>query len=409
MDGVSRTAGRALCLALAAAGLLWGALFAWHPQGIEARVFFERGRTFFADFRAVRTCAEGGFATDRQPLHDSCYPPLGALLAKPFPLTAGAWFTGTGMALWALAFWTLLARRDENGEDAPWRFPAVAGLAVVGCLLSSIMLHAFEWGNQILYAAAAVTLFVAWWDAPSPCRLAVAAVALAVAAVLKVSPTLLAGLYLVRWWTAQEAEVRRESLRAGALFLAAAAVMFVVPFAWYDGWTGFCQWFANALANAAHYVHKGAWGFVPLDRTVRVLLHLDVSTPWPGIGLARGLSAALGLACLGKAALCAYRRTCRADDLLLLLVAAMLLIPGNMHVYTGLYLLPVLALRLHAGMRWTEAACWFALLCPLQIPLGAGCLNHPLANLAFLALVAAALCRSGGAARPARPALPESP
>ena len=71
-------------------------------------------------------------------------------------------------------------------------------------------------------AAAAVTLFVAWWDAPSPCRRAVAAVALAVAAVLKVSPTFLAGLYLVRWWTAQEAEVRRESLQAGALFLVVA-------------------------------------------------------------------------------------------------------------------------------------------------------------------------------------------
>lgn len=407
MDGVPRTAGRTLCLALAAAGLLWGALFAWHPQGLEARVFFERGRTFFADFRAVRTCAEGGFATDRQPLHDSCYPPLGALLAKPFPLTAGAWFTGVGMALWALAFWALLARRGERDASPDTR--VFAGLAVVGCLLSSIMLHAFEWGNQILYAAAAVTLSVAWWDAPSACRRAVAALALAVAAVLKVTPTLLAGLYLVRWWTAREAEVRRESLRAGVLFLAAAVVLFVVPFAGYDGWTGFCQWFSNALANAAHYVHKSAWGFVPLDRTARVLLHLDVSTPWPGIGLTRGLSAALGLACLGKAALCAYRRTGRTDDLLLFLVAAMLLVPGNMHVYTGLYLLPVLAFRLRAGMRWPEAACWFALLCPLQIPLGAGCLNHPLANLAFLALVAAALCRGGISAHPSRPASPESP
>lgn len=407
MDGVPSTAGRTLCLALAAAGLLWGALFAWHPQGLEARVFFERGRTFFADFRAVRTCAEGGFATDRQPLHDSCYPPLGALLAKPFPLTAGAWFTGVGMALWALAFWTLLARRGERDASPDTR--VFAGLAVVGCLLSSIMLHAFEWGNQILYAAAAVTLFVAWWDAPSAYRRAVAAVALAVAAVLKVTPTLLAGLYLVRWWTAQTAEARRESLRAGTLFLVAAVVLFVVPFAWYDGWTGFCQWFANALANAAHYVHKGAWGFVPLDRTVRVLLHLDVSTPWPRIGLTRGLSAALGLACLGKTALCAHRWTCRVDDLLLLLVAAMLLIPGNMHVYTGLYLLPVLALRLRAGMRWLEAACWFVLLCPLQIPLGAGCLNHPLANLAFLALVAATLCRGGISAHPSRPVPQESP
>ena len=41
--------------------------------------------------------------------------------------------------------------------------------------------------------------------------------------------------------------------------------------------------------------------------------------------------------------------------------------------------------------RWAEAACWFAVLCPVQVPLGAGCLNHPLANIAFLVLAARAL------------------
>ena len=72
----------------------------------------------------------------------------------------------------------------------------------------------------------------------------------------------------------------------------------------------------------------------------------------------------------------------------------MLLVPGNMHVYTGLYLMPVLALRAEEGMDVVEAACWFALLCPVQVPLGAGCLNHPLANIAFLVLAARAFAAS---------------
>ena len=83
-----------------------------------------------------------------------------------------------------------------------------------------------------------------------------------------------------------------------------------------------------------------------------------------------------------------------SGDGLMLVTAGMLLVPGNMHFYSGIYLLPVLALRLRERMGWVEAACWFALLCPLQLPLGAGSLNRPLANLAFLALLGGALFRT---------------
>ena len=41
------------CIALAAAGLLWGALMALNPKGMQARVFFERGDSFFEDFFSV--------------------------------------------------------------------------------------------------------------------------------------------------------------------------------------------------------------------------------------------------------------------------------------------------------------------------------------------------------------------
>ena len=86
--------------------------------------------------------------------------------------------------------------------------------------------------------------------------------------------------------------------------------------------------------------------------------------------------------------------TADRGDVLMLVTAALLLVPGNMHFYSGVYLLPVFALRLREGMGWSEAACWFALLCPLQVPLGAGSLNRPLANLAFMALLGGTLVRT---------------
>ncbi len=393
---------RVLCLALAAAGLLWGALMIRNPQGVEARVFFEKGQRFFADFISVRTCAEYGYANEHQKVLDACYPPLGPTLALPFPLTqaGGAWFTGVGMALWAAAFGLLLRRcvRDFESTGVGERFLLPVSL-ILGCLLSSIMLHAFEWGNQILYAAAAVTVFVVWQDAREAWKRGGAAGALAVAAVLKIVPAALAFIYVARWIRAEGRDARCLVVRDFCLFVGMSLVLFVVPFAWYGGWEGFLQWGSNAVANAQGYAHRGAWGMVPIGRTIRVLLHINVAEAWSGLWVERSLSVAMGLVCFAGAVRLARQRVSATADLLLLLVAAMLLIPGNMHVYTGLYLLPVMVLRLWKGMAALEAACWFAILCPLQVPLGAGCLNHPVANVAFLFLTAQALVRTWRAGR----------
>lgn len=368
------------CIALAAAGLLWGALMALNPKGMQARVFFERGDSFFGDFFTVRTCAEYGYSNDKQEAFDTCYPALGPLMALPFPCTAkgGAVFTGVGILLWALAFAELLRMKAKS---LGWL--EKAGL-LMGCAASSVMLHEVEWGNQVIYAAAASTLFVAWYDAEERWRRNVAAIALAVAAVLKITPAALGVVYLSRL---------RRAKGEIALLVVAGIALFVVPFAWYGGWDGLCTWFGNALANAKAYVHRGAWGVVPIARTVRLVMHMDVSRPWPGLSLERAANVLIGGACMLAACRAAWKGGARGRTLLLA-VAAMLLVPGNMHVYTGLYLMPVLALRTGEGMDLPEAACWFALLCPVQVPLGAGCLNHPLANIAFLVLAARAFAAS---------------
>lgn len=369
------------CIALAAAGLLWGALMALNPKGMQARVFFERGDSFFGDFFTVRTCAEYGYSNDKQEAFDTCYPALGPLMALPFPCTAkgGAVFTGMGILLWALAFAELLRMKAKS---LGWL--EKAGL-LMGCAASSVMLHEVEWGNQVIYAAAASTLFVAWYDAEERWRRNVAAIALAVAAVLKITPAALGVLYLPRL---------RRAKGEIALLVVAGIALFVVPFAWYGGWDGLCTWSGNALANAKAYVHRGAWGVVPIARTVRLVMHMDVSRPWLGLSLERAANVLIGGACMLAACRAAWRGRGARAGTLLLAVAAMLLVPGNMHVYTGLYLMPVLALRADEGMDVVEAACWFALLCPVQIPLGAGCLNHPLANIAFLVLAARAFAAS---------------
>jgi hypothetical protein len=349
-----------------------------NPTGVQSRVFFERGRSFFGDFFAVRTCAEYGYSNDKQEAFDTCYPALGPLMALPFPCTAkgGAVFTGVGILLWALAFAELLRMKAKS---LGWL--EKAGL-LMGCAASSVMLHEVEWGNQVIYAAAASTLFVAWYDAEERWRRNVAAIALAVAAVLKITPAALGVVYLSRL---------RRAKGEIALLVVAGIALFVVPFAWYGGWDGLCTWFGNALANAKAYVHRGAWGVVPIGRTARLLMHMDVSGPWPGLALERAANVMAGCACILAAVRAAWWDDGARGRTLLLAVAGMLLVPGNMHVYTGLYLMPVLALRAGEGMDVVEAVCWFALLCPVQIPFGAGCMNHPLANLAFLVLVARSL------------------
>ena len=168
-----------------------------------------------------------------------------------------------------------------------------------------------------------------------------------------------------------------------------------VPFAWYGGWAGFRAWLANAEENAAFYRCKGAWGIVPVDRTVRVLLGMSGrdAFDWPTLGLDRAVNVAAGIACF----VAALPRSRDVFSTLLLFCGAILLIPGNAHFYTALYLFAPFAVWLSvpptANSPTRQLAnsltilFWFLIFSPLQIPFGPGCLNHPLANIAFVSLV----------------------
>ncbi len=368
---------------LAFSSLLWCILMVLSPHGVESRVFYEQGRHWLGDFTCVRNCAAEGYANALQPLYDSCYPAFGVLVAGLFPREAALSFTVVGLLLWAVSFAVFLKRVGRM----PLGLKAVFFGAV---LLSGVVLHAFERGNQILYATAGTTLFLAWFDTTCAVKRRMALAALAGAAVLKISPALLIVLLAVRL-----RDGLKDNLRSVVVdvvwFGAVGALLFFVPFAGVGGVEGFRQWLANAAANAARYAQCGAWGVVPIVRTLRIVRHQDVMAAWPGLRLEQLVGAFLGCGCLAAAGWQVVKGRCAAavnGRLLLFVVAALLLIPGNMHFYTGLYLLPVLALRLgEDDFGWFESACWFAILCPLQIPCGTGCLNHPIANLAFLALV----------------------
>lgn len=379
MRGLSKTS-RVLCLALLAAGVAWLALFLLNPSGVEARVFFESGRDLFGDFRMPRVCAAFGYANEMQPRRDSCYPALASLLVHPFPTWAGARFACLGLAVWVGAFLVFAGTRGQT-------------VLLPVALISSIMLFTLERANPILFAAAGCLLFLAWFDSDRTWRRWLACLGLAVAAALKLTPTVLALLFLLR--VRRHGVTVRAAATDAAVFVVCAALLFFAPFAAYGGVDGFCQWWSNAAANAAHYAHTGSWGVLAVGRTVRAVLHLDVSRPWSGMGAERCVDAVGGLACLALAVLRLWRRRGTRGGLVLLVVAGLLLVPGNMHFYTGLYLLPVFALRLREGLGRFEAACWFVLLCPLQIPFGGGCLNHPLANLAFLGLVGVTVADRG--------------
>ena len=83
---------------------------------------------------------------------------------------------------------------------------------------------------------------------------------------------------------------------------------------------------------------------------------------------------------------------------LLFACVGMMLLGANMQPYTLLYLLPVFFLwldgRVFEGSSgwvvWGEAACWFVLLVPLQIPFGDVTMNA-VRNLVFMALPLTAL------------------
>ena len=386
-----RLAGTVLTAALLASAAFWCIGFAANPNGRQRNAAVA---DFLMDYVPPRAMAgrpdaytapgaPGGVAS-----YDRVYPPLCYDAMRLFPAdlrVGGMIFALFSSAVFVLAFAALV----RSTGASPLRTAALAGVAALSAPLIASAANA----NMISLAAAGVMLWAAWRDSPSAWRRGAAIAALALAATMKITPGVFALCYLKerRW-------------REFAAFAIAAAAAFLVPFAWYGGVDGFLGWLANARENASFYSSKGAWGAVPIDRTIRVLggMNAHDTFDWPTLWLSRAVNVAAGLLCLLAAAIGRVGHSAEKprDDghaTLLLLCGAILLIPGNMHFYTGLYLFAPFALWI--GSRQTAAprradilaaVFWFLIIGPFQIPLGPGCLNRPLANLAFLGLLATA-------------------
>ena len=355
-------------LLVVALGLVWGVCFTCAPQGWQSRLFYAQGRELMSDYMLPRSCAG-----DVQPYRpqdvmtkDACYPALALVLVRPFSLSQNGAILFTSLASILLLCAVGLFASIRGGQKSVL-------LAIATTMMSSPFIFNFERGNLMCVAAAGVLVFLAWYDADTGWKRGVAAFALACAGVLKIVPALLGLIYF-----------ERRQWREMAMCAGMACVLFFVPFVWYGGWeNGVLQWIANAAENASWYMSRTAWGLVPVDRAVRMALHMPITDGWPGIWVSRGLSISMALGCLVLFFLKRNPMSIR----ILFLAAALMMGSAAMMYYTGM-LLAAAFLWNDREMHWVEGVLWVLLFCPLQFKFGAFETGRHVSNLAFLTLVA---------------------
>ena len=326
---------------------------------------------------------------------DKVYPKIALLPVAPFPATR------VGGYLWsALAGVIFLASLCLVGRS--WKPILLA--------LSMPFIFNLERGNPVWLSAACVGVFLAWWDDESEWKSMVAAGCLAVAAALKIVPCVLGIIYFTKWrW--------KPVLFSGAF---AAALVFVPWFFDRDGFAALAAMVRNASEHSEFVLRASDFGLIELWRTARVVLGLDVTSPWPGMMVVARLSQLLGLVALIFGAK-------RRDYLLL--VGGMMLLAGNMYYYAMLYVLPVLVIELFSRGEggegeefsrvecvdrvegevvkvkaegeerkwwiWVELGLWLALLSPLQVVVLGHSANQVIGNVALMGLMATHLVFGG--------------
>ena len=210
---------------------------------------------------------------------------------------------------------------------------------------------------------------------------------------LKVAPCLFGVLYL-----ADAVSRRRMPWAEVAVSAASVLVLVFVPFLFFGGVGEIPQWLANAAASAEFYSSDNPlWGFAALANHIIDLKELAL----PCIGrfalATRILAAALAVAAVF------VRGDCRR---LLFIGAAMAFLTH--HDYGGAYLLPAFVAWLcderegRSGVAaLLEAAAWFLILTPMQIPnpCFSGSLNGMLQNEALLLLAVSGARTGGGSPR----------
>ena len=346
-------------LLVSAAVWLAGLLFV--PGARQERVF---GDELFGDYRMPRTCAAAACTYRPEGLDraHACYPALAYLIARLFPedtRTGGRVFTAFGTVV-MLAGLTVLARRRK--------VPTLAAVAALAA--SSPSLFAAYASNQVMLAIGALCLFFAWKDDETPWRRWIALFCLALAAALKIIPVLFA-LVLVR----------ERRWRALAFTGIVCAALFFLPFAWCGGVGGFRDFLECLRLHADFFGIRDSWGFVGIDRTIRLGLGMGIDSTRDTLLVSRTANIVFALACLWG-----FWRERQEGISLTLLSIAVLVLPGGSVIYTALFLIPALLVRAEEGMMRLEALAWFAIFVPIQVPLGAGSANAMLVAVAVLYL-----------------------
>lgn len=365
---------------LLATFVLWLGLAAFNMLG-QRKLFFEEGREELYDFWMPKMCLAEGYADNGVKAsawyetpegrrfftarHDKIYPAFALLPLKLFPATrSGAWC------------WTIVASLIFLAA-----LFVASGFRLQSLLLAASMPFLFnlERGNPTWLSAAFVAIFLAWWDDEKPWKRYSAALCLAAATVMKISPVLLGFLYL------------RKDLTRPAPYIAgiAALLFFFLPWPLIPGgFENIPLMIQNAADHHAEFCRSTDFGLIQIWRTIRVALNLSASEAWPGMLIVARVSQLLGL---GAAFYGAWHRR------YFLLVGGMLLAAGNMYYYGALYLLPCLFLDPHLRL---PTSTFFSSLYPLSIILlltplqlvflGHSC-NQTLGNLALLTLMTLSL------------------
>lgn len=294
-------------------------------------------------------------------LHDACYPPIAYLAVNFMASDCGVkWELSVGekrligsiFLLQCVGIFLLVSRM---------RCPVMRVLAAVVAIMSPACLCPLLRGNPSGWAFALVCVFLFWYRSEDGVKRFVAALSLGAATALKISPCIFGVLYLSEiaggWRKLPVAEI---AASAGA-----AILLVFVPFAFYGGAEAIPKWIANASANAAHYsTAEPTWGFAALAN------HL-IDTSKPDLACARWFALATQVFALLLVCMAPFAGKVRHR--LLFIGAAMAFLTH--HDYGGAYLIPAFVAWLDerddtcSGVcLLLEAAGWFFVLTPLQIP-----------------------------------------
>lgn len=356
-----------LWVGLLLAAAVWGLAAAFVPAARQNLVFFGTSADRFCDYRFPRECAaakKSAYRPETIRRHDACYPPLGYALVAALPrdrVRGGMLFAGLSLAVLTAA--VFLSASGGIVDRAGW--------SVASAFLSQSLL-ALGVANQIVLAASGVCLFFAW-NRREGWRRSLALLALALSAALKVSPALFALLL-----------VRDRRWRDLAFFATAAGVLALMPFTWFGGWLGMADFLENLRLHAQEYVVMDAWGFIAVGRALALAagssldVFRQVCGPFRLVNVMLGVVAVMLFFRNGKPA-----ARWASDELLLALVVTLL--PGCQQGYTALYFLPAM-LALTVKRLTVAHLLFFALFCPVQVPIGNFTANHLIAAVAALAL-----------------------